>query len=115
MRRDSRNIFGASSFKKFRPRTCLSSYDKLAVYCGFDFEIFGTAHTWEILCWPKNVDPPKRNTSGSGLHKRFSSIRLYQSAVRDLTRATHGRVNARAGVPSVAGGRARVIVGGGGQ
>ena len=116
VRRDSRSIFGAISFQKFRPGTCLSSYDKLAVCCGFDFEIYGAADTWEILCWPNNVYPQKRNTSGSGLHKRFSSIRLYQSIVRDLARATQGRVNARVSVPSVAGGgRARVIVGGDGR
>ena len=115
VRRDSHSIFGASSFQKFRPRTCLSSYDKLAVYCGFAFDILGAADTWEILCWTKNVDPPKRNTSGSGFHKRSSSIRLYQSTVRDLTRATHGRDNVRASVPSVAGGWSKVIVRGGGR
>ena len=89
--------------------------DELAVYCGFYFEIFIAADTWEILCWLENADPPEISIYGSGIDKRFSAIQLYQSTVRDLTRATHGRVNARVSVPSVAGGRARVIVGGGGR
>ena len=86
--------------------------DKLAVYCVFYFEIFVAADAWEILCWPENVDPPERNIYGSWFDTRFSAIQLYQSTVRDLTRATHGRVNARVSVPSVAGGRARILVGG---
>ena len=90
VQRDSYSTFGANSFQKFCLRTCLSSDDKLAVYCVFDFEIFGAADTWEILWWPENVDTPERKISGSGFDKRVPTIRLYLSTVRHLTRATHG-------------------------
>ena len=72
VRRDSHGIFGANSCQKFRLRTRLSSDDMPAVYCVFDFEIFGAADTWEILRWPENVNQPERNIFGSGFDKRVS-------------------------------------------
>ena len=49
----------------------MSSDAKLAVYSGFDFEIFDTADTLEMLCCPENVDPTERSLFTHGLIKGF--------------------------------------------
>ena len=68
----------------------------------------------ELFCWSENADPPERDIIVSGFIK-VQFVRLQGRSVIPHKGAGFGRANARFSVPSVAGGRARAIVGGGGR